>query len=165
MVTVGGFVWWYVFHLGGPLMTWHQLTNFTACVEGSEKYSCDIFWKNRSPSTMSMTILVVVEMFNALNALSENESLLSHAPSSNPWLIGAIAISLLFHLVILYVPWLATIFSVAPLSSREWYAVMWFSFPVIPVDEILKFAARRGHTVRHASRRGKLLPRHRAGAK
>ena len=61
--------------------------------KGVEKYSCDIFWKNRGPSTVSMTILVVVEMFNALNALSENESLLSQSPSSNPWLVGAIVIN------------------------------------------------------------------------
>lgn len=36
---------------------------------------CAIF-KDRHPSTVAMTVLVVVEMFNALNALSENNSLL-----------------------------------------------------------------------------------------
>ena len=33
-------------------------------------------------------------MFNALNALSENGSLLTHPPWSNPWLVGAISISM-----------------------------------------------------------------------
>lgn len=33
-------------------------------------------FKDRHPSTVAMTVLVVVEMFNALNALSENNSLL-----------------------------------------------------------------------------------------
>lgn len=49
--------------------------NFVHCQEGKQPYSCEIF-SDRHPSTISMTVLVVVEMFNALNALSENESLL-----------------------------------------------------------------------------------------
>ena len=32
-------------------------------------------FRDRTPSTLAMTVLVVVEMFNALNALSENASL------------------------------------------------------------------------------------------
>lgn len=40
---------------------------------------CAIF-KDRHPSTVAMTVLVVVEMFNALNALSENNSLLQVRP-------------------------------------------------------------------------------------
>ena len=44
-------------------------------MEGKFSYSCAIFQDNH-PSTISMTVLVVVEMFNALNNLSENQSLL-----------------------------------------------------------------------------------------
>jgi hypothetical protein len=33
-------------------------------------------------------------MFNALNALSENSSLLVQRPWCNPWLLGAIALSM-----------------------------------------------------------------------
>lgn len=44
---------------------------------------CAIF-KDRHPSTVAMTVLVVVEMFNALNALSENNSLLQVALFSRP---------------------------------------------------------------------------------
>lgn len=41
-----------------------------------------------------MTVLVVVEMFNALNALSENASLLLQPPWCNPWLLAAILLSM-----------------------------------------------------------------------
>jgi hypothetical protein len=62
------------------------------CVEGAHEYSCAIFGKKeRRPSTMSLSVLCVVEMFNALNALSENGSLMTHPPWSNPWLIGGAA--------------------------------------------------------------------------
>lgn len=40
-----------------------------------------------------MSVLVIVEMFNALNALSENCSLLALPPWSNMWLLAAIAVS------------------------------------------------------------------------
>ncbi len=40
-----------------------------------EAQNCDVFL-NKHPSTISMSVLVVVEMFNALNNLSEDASLL-----------------------------------------------------------------------------------------
>jgi Ca2+ transporting ATPase len=49
--------------------------NFDTCAMRETTYPCNIF-DDRHPSTVSMTVLVVVEMFNALNNLSENQSLL-----------------------------------------------------------------------------------------
>jgi hypothetical protein len=66
---------------------------------------------------------------------------------------------MLLHCVILYVPWLASTFSVAPLSTAEWNAVIKFSFPVILLDEVLKFVTRRfRHRIKFMMRRGALLP-------
>ncbi|OAE30699.1 hypothetical protein AXG93_402s1120 [Marchantia polymorpha subsp. ruderalis] len=77
LATVGGFAWWFLFSEEGPKLTWAQLVSFDSCVEGQASYSCTIF-QDRHPSTISMSVLVVVEMFNALNNLSENQSLLLH---------------------------------------------------------------------------------------
>jgi magnesium-transporting ATPase (P-type) len=63
-------------------------------------------------------------------------------PWSNRWLIGAIVLSMVLHCFILYVPAAASVFSVAPLSSAEWVAVLWLSFPVIILDECLKYVSR-----------------------
>ena len=63
-------------------------------------------------------------------------------PWANPWLLGAIALSMLLHCFILYVPPAATVFSVVPLNGSEWGAVFWLSFPVILVDEVLKYLTR-----------------------
>lgn len=49
--------------------------NFDSCSTRETNYSCSVF-SDRHPSTVAMTVLVVVEMFNALNNLSENQSLL-----------------------------------------------------------------------------------------
>ena len=162
LATVGAFGWWFMSYAEGPMMTWTELTSFEHCVEGRERHSCEIFNRktNPNPSTMSLSVLCVVEMFNALNALSENGSLLTHPPWSNNWLMGAIVISMALHCLILYVPWLAAVVrGGAPQLPRVARGDQ-FSFPVIIVDEILKLITRKHKGGgRLAWRRGDLLPR------
>jgi len=141
VATVAGYAWWQMYYSQGPQMSWYELTHFHGCVEGSKSYSCSVF-KNVSPSTVSLSILVTIEMFNALNAVSEDLSIFTMYPWINPWLMVAISLSFILHFLILYVPFLATIFGVAPLGVEEWKAVVMFSFPVIIIDEILKFFSR-----------------------
>jgi P-type Ca2+ transporter type 2A len=49
--------------------------NFDSCAMRQTSFPCSVY-EDKHPSTISMTVLVVVEMFNALNNLSENQSLL-----------------------------------------------------------------------------------------
>ena len=141
VVTILGEIWWFVSSETGPGVTWGALASFETCVEGKHEWSCEVF-KDNHASTISMTVLVLVEMFNALNALSENGSLLQLPPWTNMWLIGGISLSMLLHVMILYTPALAPVFSVVPLTAYEWKAVVFLSFPVILVDEALKFVTR-----------------------
>ena len=216
---------------GGPRLTWHQLTSSTEC---ADEAACAVF-RDLRPGTVAMTVLVMVEMFNALNALSENNSLLqvrpppfhrqlvmrpgrfrvfllprssrdyshylqimrkkgsglvsttqrllcsqqaapggmkagalaslSHLPAQapgmnqrhlmrprlpraqlppwrNPWLLGAIGLSVALHCAILYLRPLSLLFSVTALGAAEWRAILWLSLPVIAVDELLKYVTR-----------------------
>ncbi|KAF3495084.1 hypothetical protein DY000_02058073 [Brassica cretica] len=81
-------------------------------------------------------------MFNSLNALSEDGSLVTMPPWVNPWLLLAMAVSFGLHFVILYVPFLAQVFGIVPLSLNEWLLVLAVSLPVILIDEVLKFVGR-----------------------
>merc|ERR1712032_771678 len=94
-------------------------------------------------STLSLSVLVTIEMFNALNAVSEDGSMLHIPPWVNPWLLLAMLSSFLLHFMILYVPAMATIFSISPHDAVDWILVLLFSFPVIIIDELLKFVGRR----------------------
>ena len=105
---------------------------------------CSYFQKGKiKASTLSLSVLVTIEMLNALNAVSEDGSLLTIPPWVNPYLLLAMASSFILHFMILYVPWMATIFSIAPHDAVDWLLVLLFSFPVIILDEILKFVGRR----------------------
>ncbi|EFJ40103.1 hypothetical protein VOLCADRAFT_84661 [Volvox carteri f. nagariensis] len=180
VATVGAFVSWYMFdHFvgidlsrdGHTTVTWEQLTNWQQCREWgnftaapyklagggqvSLAHPCEYFSVGKAKaSTLSLSVIVAIEMFNALNALSEDGSLLAMPPWSNPWLLTAISVSVALHCVILYVPFLADVFAIVPLSWPEWQLVLLWSAPVILLDEVLKFVGRIIHA-----------PRSRAGPK
>lgn len=105
---------------------------------------CSYFTKGKmKASTLSLSVLVTIEMFNALNAVSEDGSLLTIPPWVNPYLLLAMASSFILHFMILYVPWMATVFSISPHDAVDWILVFLFSFPVIIIDEILKYVGRQ----------------------
>jgi Ca2+ transporting ATPase len=92
--------------------------------------------------TMALSVLVIIELLNALNSVSEDQSLLAMPPWKNMYLIAADMLSLALHFVILYVPFLANLFQLEALNGDEWKAVVLLSIPVIFIDELLKFMAR-----------------------
>ncbi|KEG08792.1 calcium-translocating P-type ATPase [Trypanosoma grayi] len=165
LATVGGFIWWFLSHG----FTWRDLTTYAACTD-MQNPTCAILADPETARAIALSILVVVEMLNALNALSENASLIITRPSSNIWLLLAIFSSLALHLVIMYVPFLASLFNIAPLgvdpqvvkhaqpwsilvptNFEDWKAVLVFSLPVIFIDELLKLITRRMQA-RHAKK-------------
>lgn len=81
-------------------------------------------------------------MLNALNAISEDNSLVTMSPFVNPYLLLAIAGSIGLHVMIVYVPVFAKIFGISAMNAYEWGLVFAFSSPVILVDEILKIFGR-----------------------
>ncbi|KAL5490444.1 hypothetical protein ACEPAI_5277 [Sanghuangporus weigelae] len=139
--TVFGYAWWFLYYSGGPQISFHQLTNFHKCATAFPEIGCEMFTNEMShrATTMSLSILVTIEMFNAMNSLSENESLLRLPLWRNPFLVGAITLSMILHFAILYIPIFTSLFAITPLNWVEWKAVLYISFPVIIIDEVLKF--------------------------
>lgn len=155
LCTVISSLWW--FSENG--YTWDELRNIADCKK--EKAVCDVLLNPETARAIALSTLVFVEMFNALNCLSESASLLVTRPMTNPWLIMAIASSIFLHLMIMYIPIFASTFGITPLGVpsevlaaaspwsvvlpvdfREWRIVLLCSFPVIVVDELLKWVWR-----------------------
>jgi Ca2+ transporting ATPase len=149
--TVGAAAWWFMVSSHGPKLNYYQLTHHMQCTTAPKHLfdgvDCAVFYSPK-PMTMALSVLVVIEMCNALNSLSENQSLLRMPPWCNVWLIGAIALSMSLHFMILEVPFLSKVFQITPLTVAEWFAVLKLSFPVILLDENLKLAAR-GRVMHH----------------
>ncbi|KAM6578734.1 hypothetical protein CsatB_030571 [Cannabis sativa] len=168
IATVGVFIIWFTHSSflgidlsgdGHTLVTYSQLANWGQCrtwegfsvspfTAGSLEFNfdsnpCDYFQSGKiKASTLSLSVLVAIEMFNSLNALSEDGSLVTMPPWVNPWLLLAMSVSFGLHFLILYVPFLAQVFGIVPLSLNEWLLVLMVALPVILIDEILKFIGR-----------------------
>jgi len=142
--TVGGAAYWFLFDPTGPQMSFWQLSNHMSCYASPEDFkgiSCEIFHAPEA-MTMALSILVTIEMLNALNSVSENQSLVLMPPWCNMWLLGAMALSFSLHFMILYIDFLNVVFNITPLSIEQWMTVLKFSMPVILMDEALKWVAR-----------------------
>jgi Ca2+ transporting ATPase len=144
LATVAGYAWWFMFHSEGPQITFYQLSHFHRCSTDFPEIGCEMFSNNmaKSGSTVSLSILVVIEMFNAVNALSSSESLLTLPVWENMMLVYAITLSMALHFALLYIPFLQSLFSILPLNWTEWKAVLYISAPVVLIDEGLKFIER-----------------------
>ncbi|KAF6002974.1 hypothetical protein F1559_001823 [Cyanidiococcus yangmingshanensis] len=129
--------------LGGDLARYLAIGTYVgfACVLGYHGFADDAV-RARS---VAMSVLVTAEMGNALNAISETESILLR-PSillGNLWLLGAVAASMALQLLVLESPLTQTAFGVQPLSLSDWVFIFGVSVPVIAVDEFFKFFLRR----------------------
>lgn len=144
IATVGAYAYWYLYCESGPQITFEQLVSHDKCVgEIRPGLPCTLFSQgNVLPSTIALSVLVTIEMFNAMNSLSENQSLLSMPLWTNFWLVGAISLSFALHFAIIYIPFFANVFQVTAIGWEEWKIVLIASFPIILIDEMLKFASR-----------------------
>jgi Ca2+ transporting ATPase len=143
--TVGAAAWWFMMYEKGPQLNYYQLTHHMQCPAEPRMFpsiDCDIF-NHPKAKTAALSVLVVIEMCNALNSISENQSLMVMPPWFNKWLVGAIMLSMSLHFMILEVDFLSAVFQITPLTIEEWFAVLKLSFPVILIDEALKFVARK----------------------
>lgn len=158
IATIGIFGYWYVFYQHADnhsLVTWKQLTTWMECEKWTDfkvnnfmgldlqSNPCSYFTVGkRKAVSLSLTVLVVIEMLNAMNAISDESSLVKMPPYRNKWLILAVCASVSLHCLILYIPFFNNIFGIAPLDLNEWILVLIFSFPVIIIEELTKVFVR-----------------------
>lgn len=69
MATVGAAMWWFLLYEDGPQISYYQLTHWMRCEIEPENFAdldCTVF-EDTHPNAMALSVLVTIEMFNALN--------------------------------------------------------------------------------------------------
>ena len=87
--------------------------------------------------TMAFSTIMMFQMFNVLNCRSEKNSLFKIGIFSNKYLIGAIVISILLQVIVIYTP-LAIFFKTVPLSLVDWIYIILMSSTVLIFGETIK---------------------------
>ena len=91
--------------------------------------------------TMGFTILVFAQLFNAIASRSHLQSAFKGL-FSNKWLWGAIALSIVLQLLVIYVPWLNTAFGTTPLPPMAWLECVGLAAIMLVASEIRKIFLR-----------------------
>jgi len=96
----------------------------------------------REARTMAFTTLVLAQLFNVFNSRSDTVSAASQV-FMNPWLWGALGLSLALQVAAVYLPPLNDAFSTQPLDPGQWITCLAMASLVLWVVEIKKFLVRK----------------------
>jgi Ca2+-transporting ATPase len=91
--------------------------------------------------TMAFTTLMLFQLFNVVKARSDERSAFSEL-FTNPWLWAAIGLSVLLHVLVLYVPPLQEAFSTVSLTASDWLACAAVASSVLWLREASKAMTR-----------------------
>jgi Ca2+-transporting ATPase len=87
--------------------------------------------------TVALTLLAVVQWFNAWNARTE-KSIFVSKPWRNPWLVLATAVVVLLQVLAVYWPPFQAILKTTTLTLHDWYLILLFSLSIFVIDELYK---------------------------
>jgi len=97
--------------------------------------------------TMAFTTLMLLQMFNVFNARSDTHSAF-YGLFHNIWLWGAVALSLILQVAVIYVPLMQSAFDTVPLQTSDWLMCVLVASSVLWLRELSK-------VIRRASGRGR----------
>jgi len=89
--------------------------------------------------TVAFTTLVAFEMFAVISSRSLYHSWKKLNPLTNPWLIGAVVLSILIQIIIIYWAPMQPIFGTFPLAAFDWLKIAGIAFIGFVVMESSKF--------------------------
>ena len=92
--------------------------------------------------TLAFTTLVMFQLFNVFNARSDIQSAF-HAVFQNRWVWGAVALSLLLQVLVVYTPFLQRAFYTTPLDLTDWLGCLAVASSVLWLRELSKLVKRR----------------------
>ena len=101
----------------------------------------------RYAQTMAFTTLMLFQMFNVLNARSDEQSAFVHL-FTNRWLWAALIGSVVLQVVVVYLPFLQNAFGTTPLDGGDWLFSVGVASSVLWIREASKVFRRAGIRLR-----------------
>jgi len=92
--------------------------------------------------TMAFTTLMLFQVFNVFNARSDEHSAVLDL-FTNRWLWGALTLSMVLQVAVVYVPFLQSAFGTVPLSAGDWLRCGAVASSVLWIRELGKIVTRR----------------------
>jgi Ca2+-transporting ATPase len=96
----------------------------------------------RYAQTMAFTTLMLFQMFNVLNARSDDRSAFTHL-FTNSWLWAALVGSVVLQVIVVHVPFLQNAFGTMSLSGRDWLFCVAVASSVLWIREASKALSRQ----------------------
>ncbi|MGL4739318.1 MAG: calcium-translocating P-type ATPase, PMCA-type [Sarcina sp.] len=94
--------------------------------------------------TMALSTLVLSQLIHVFECRSERHSIFEIKLFTNPYLVGAVGVSIVMLLGIIYIPFFAGIFHTVSLSIRHWLLVLFFSSVIALINSAyLLFKSKR----------------------
>jgi Ca2+-transporting ATPase len=108
------------------------------------RWELDRSGSEASAQTMALSVMVFYQMFQAINARSEKQSIFRLNPLANRFLFFAITGSIAIHVVALYLGPTQYLLRVEPISLGSWLLVILVASTILAVVEVHKLI-RRGN--------------------
>ena len=93
--------------------------------------------------TLALITLVMSQLLHVFECRSERHSIFEIKVFSNPYLVGAVLVSISMVLAILYIPFLANVFNTIPLTIGQWAIVLFYSGVIFLINSIYLFIKSR----------------------
>ena len=146
--------WWRLVAIGAVMMigtlavldAYYPGGLFTLFAKSTEPNKMDETYAR----TMAFTTLMMFQLCNAYNCRSSWRSALSGF-FDNKWLLGAVALCLFAHALVIYVPFLQAAFHTAPLAPSDWAVAAGVAATLLVGAEMAKWVLRAKRRTAHAS--------------
>jgi len=108
-----------------------------------------LFWRDLGSGasethaqTLTFTAFVIFQMFSVFNCISPTRSAFRSYVGKNPFLVMAVAASILLQLMVVYVPFLNGPFHTVPLGLYDWGLILGCGALVLFIEEVRKALVR-----------------------
>jgi Ca2+-transporting ATPase len=99
-------------------------------------------WPIDQVRTETFTVLAMCQWFNVLNCQSATRSALRLGLLKNPWLLAGLVLSIALQLLVLYAPFMNTLFYTVPLAPASLLPLLVLASSVLWAEELRKWVVR-----------------------